>query len=262
MLWITLIIILIIVIWGGITNWKFINKNIQYFSNKHTINNVFNKVYVINLDREPKKLSIINNQLKKYDIKYSRFKAIDGKNVIDNYDLPEHSWNFENPGALGCLLSHREVIKDALLQNYDRILVLEDDCLFTHDFTNHFNTKYNSILEFNPNWKLLYFGCSHQFGWPNEIEYHENFYLPKEGYATFAIGIDKTIMKDILKFSDDFQNPIVDIFVNHFQKNNSCLAFYPHIIQQNISFISNITEISQNLEEYLEENKVKLKDFL
>ena len=138
MIWIFLIIVLIIVIWGSITHWKFINKTKQYFNPKHTINNVFDKVYIINLDDQPENLKNMDNQLKKYNIKYSRFKAIVGQDVFDTYKPSKDSWNYEHPGALGCLLSHKGIIEDAVKNNYNKILILEDDCLFRKDFNEFF----------------------------------------------------------------------------------------------------------------------------
>ena len=67
MIWIFLIVVLIIVIWGSVTRWKFIDKTKQYFITKHTINNVFDKVYVINLDDQPENLKKMAKKLKKYN---------------------------------------------------------------------------------------------------------------------------------------------------------------------------------------------------
>ena len=196
MLWIYLIIILIVVIWGGVTRWKFVNKNKQYFKDNYTINNVFDMVYVINLDKQPENLKDMDNKLKQNNIKYQRFKAIDGHKVIDQYNLPEDAFTYELPGVLGCLLSHRTVMEDALENDYNKILILEDDCIFKKDFKRHFNNQYNSIIQFDPNWKVLYFGTSQQYGWPDDIKYYKDFYIPKKGYSTFAYGLDKSIIKE------------------------------------------------------------------
>ena len=262
MLWIYLIVILIIVIWGGVTNWKFISNGRQYYNSKYTINNVFDKVYVINLDSQPENLKNIDKQLKKYNIKYSRFKAINGKDVFDQYNLSKDSWNNDHPGALGCLLSHKTIIKDALDNNYNKILILEDDCLLHKNFNNIFNQKYESLINYHPEWKILYFGNSHQYGWPFSIKYYDNFYFTKEGYSTFAYGLDKSMFEDLLKSLENIDDPIDDSLVNNYQENNLCITFYPHIIQQDIAQESTTTGISWNLKDYFEDNRVKLENFI
>jgi len=262
MIWIYLIVVLIIVIWGSITNWKFISKSRQYYKSKHTINNVFDMVYVINLDNQPENLEKIDKQLKKYNIKYSRFKAVVGQDVFDTYKPSEDSWNNGHPGALGCLLSHKSIIKDALDNNYNKILILEDDCLLRKDFNDIFDHKYGSLINYFPDWKILYFGNSHQWGWPFSIKYYDNFYITKGGYATFAYGLDKSIFKDLLKSLENLDEPIDNTLVNNYQEDDLCVTFFPHIIQQDIRKESNTSGLSWDLKDYFENNQVKIEDFI
>jgi len=262
MIWLFLIITLIIVIWGSITHWKFINNNKQYFNSKHTINNVFDKVYVINLDDQPENLKNMDDQLKKYNIKYSRFKAIVGQDVFDTYKPSEGSWNYEHPGALGCSLSHKGVIEDAVRNNYNKILILEDDCLFRKDFNKFFNKKYQSVINHFPDWKILYFGNSQYLGWPENIKYYDDFYLTKMGHSTFAYGLDKSVFKELLDLLENIDDPIDDILIKEYQEKDLCITILPHIIQQNIEQVSKTSGFSWPLDAYLDDNKVKMEDFV
>jgi len=82
------------------------------------INEFFDKVVVINLDRRTDRMEKLVPQLKELGIKYERFSAVDAKEL----DI--------DPIVAG-LKSHLQVIKDNLGK---KILVLEDDAYFVEDF--------------------------------------------------------------------------------------------------------------------------------
>lgn len=120
-------------------------------------------IYLINLDRRPDRLEAAMAELAKYDLYPRRFSAIEGKqsdlNTLLELGLPykrnmlSHRWattplkngtieftfldsSAENKsifsewmtiGALGCALSHLNVLKEAYEAGYETIWVLEDD---------------------------------------------------------------------------------------------------------------------------------------
>jgi glycosyl transferase family 25 len=81
--------------------------------------------FYINLQSRPDRKQHVENQLKNIGIHAERFNAIKLKN-----------------GALGCSMSHLKLIETAKENNWEHILIVEDDILFTDPslFVNQFNT--------------------------------------------------------------------------------------------------------------------------
>lgn len=94
------------------------------------VNEFFDKVVVINLDRRTDRMEQLVPQLEKLGIQYERHSAIDGKELGIS------------PIIAGTM-SHVEVLKN----NRDsKILVLEDDAQFVDDF----NEKFEEVMQTLP----------------------------------------------------------------------------------------------------------------
>ena len=76
----------------------------------------FVKVRCINLKSDKSRWKTSVEQFEKYGVKCERFEAIRNKS-----------------GWAGSTLSHRKVVQEAKNQGFDRVLILEDDFLFTKD---------------------------------------------------------------------------------------------------------------------------------
>lgn len=103
------------------------------------VNEYFDRVVVINLDRRPDRMEILGPQLDELEIQYERFSAIDGK---ERGISP----------VLAGKLSHVEVLEG---QNGQKVLILEDDA----HFVDGFNEKFSRVIETLPyNWDIFYLG--------------------------------------------------------------------------------------------------------
>lgn len=71
---------------------------------------------------------------------------------------PSHQGNFPSLGARGCFLSHLGVLKAAKAQNFQNVLLLEDDATFTKGLIQN-QTRLLDELETTP-WDFVYFGHS------------------------------------------------------------------------------------------------------
>jgi len=104
------------------------------------INDYFDKVVVINLDRRTDRMEKLDAQLKELGIEYERFSAIDGKAIG------------MSPIEAG-KISHLEAIKEL---NGQKVLILEDDAYFV----NGFQEKFTEVMELLPyNWDVFYLGA-------------------------------------------------------------------------------------------------------
>ena len=196
-------------------------------------NNVFDKIYLLNLKADTKKLNVMKKKLGMYNIKYDIFEAIDGKS-ISNVPLLRYG----NRGAVGTKQSQLAIVKDAIYRNYKKILILEDDIIFHKNFDENFNRQYENVLKVNPRWDLLYLGCSfkHKFQMPKD----QNFFISAKGaYGNFAVGIDSRVFSDILMSAKD-RRPIDDIFVEDIQrrKDRSSVVLIPMLITADIRKVS------------------------
>ncbi|MCK9417274.1 glycosyltransferase, partial [Candidatus Dojkabacteria bacterium] len=131
------------------------------------INDYFDHIYCLNLDKRQDKWLIMKKKFDKLNIKAYRFSAIDGETLSD--DIVK-KYNNLSKGAIGCMLSYYEIINDAKYNGYKKILIFEDDVLFDNKFNINFSNKIQNIK----NWKMLHLGAS-QYNW-NNIKYIDNFY--------------------------------------------------------------------------------------
>lgn len=129
------------------------------------------KTYIINLERRPDRLLSAMKQLDKTHIDYRIFPAIDGKTLgITGIEI-------NNPGLIGCYLSHFFIFQEAVMNNYKRIAIFEDDIIIHDNFTEKMT---NIMREIPSKWEILYMG----------------YYERNPGYKT-KINEDIVIQRDI-----------------------------------------------------------------
>ena len=100
----------------------------------------------------------VHDILSHYKINYKR---ISGVYLKDTYtDVINNKTKTSSLGHLGCILSHVKCCQDAIDNNYNRILVLEDDITFVEDHINNINFKelYKEIQ--TTDWDLFYLGAT------------------------------------------------------------------------------------------------------
>ncbi len=111
-------------------------------------------VYYINLDKRKDRNEHVINQLKKAaitDNKITRYTAIDGDTYSfsdEELDLFKKADFMHTPSSkkmMGNQLSHFSIFKDMLKNNYDKVLILQDDVVLRENFIEQFNNVSNSI---------------------------------------------------------------------------------------------------------------------
>jgi len=132
------------------------------------LNDFFDRIFVINLERRPDRLSSFKDLADKIGFEYDVFPAVDGKNLNRN-ELVEgrelkiesnhlySSFNDYFLGQLGCILSHIRLLKYCRDNNIKNVLILEDDVNFSDDFQSRFD---NFIFNFKEEWNMIYFSGS------------------------------------------------------------------------------------------------------
>jgi GR25 family glycosyltransferase involved in LPS biosynthesis len=96
---------------------------------KSELSETFDHVVVVNLTRRPERIERFWTLLGDWPFKKpKRFEAVDGQAV----GTPA-GWD-KGPGAWGCLLSHRQILNQAIRDGVRSLLVLEDDAFPVENF--------------------------------------------------------------------------------------------------------------------------------
>jgi len=144
---------------------------------------VFDAVYVVNLnrrlDRWQKFLAQVPTDWPFVDP--IRVPACDGHNV------PHPDWWRAGGGAWGCYRSHLRLLEDALNNDTQSILLLEDDALFPDGFTE----RVTQFFEYLPaNWGMIYLGGQHLFAKQQPpVRINEYVYQPYNVNRTHAFAV-------------------------------------------------------------------------
>ena len=128
------------------------------------LNSYFSHIYLVTIERAKDRHLIIEKELS--GLKYELFFGADFKNFsietlketgIYNEDLAKRNHRYSKPikgGMLGCSLSHRMIYEDIIENNYEKVLILEDDVIIEQFSFNNFKAAINELPK---NWELLYF---------------------------------------------------------------------------------------------------------
>lgn len=140
------------------------------------LNEIFDRIVVINLDSRPDRLEAFDEQAKKFGIKYERFPAV----IANPPSLPP-TW--------ACKESHKRVIKKALQDKVKRLFVFEDDALFDAKFDTKFVQFYKELPE---DWDMLYLGAWHLSSKP----YKKGIVQMVKSYSAHAYGINEHYLQE------------------------------------------------------------------
>lgn len=208
------------------------------------LNTIFDNIYLINLDCRKDRLNKMNILLKKYNIQYERFNAINGKHkIIYNYWYNKlktiKNYKIKSPGAFGYLLTIYYILIDALKKKYSQILILDDDLIFLKEFDIELNK-----IKFPNKWKLIYFGACHQNHTFKDIK--KNIMNVEEFKKIFGngnidgshmIGIHKDIIHELIILCKNTiypfdSGPLKEIYSSY---SKECFIIYPYLSIQDTS---------------------------
>lgn len=161
------------------------------------LNDFFEHIYCINLDRRPDRWEACQEEFDRIGIEVERVSATDGEAAFKS----NATWIDELgllPGEYGVLESNSSVLFDAREKGYNSILILEDDIQFSETFNKDWD---NWCSEIPDNWEMLYLG-GNLVGWqPSPIAKHVH---KGEGiFAVHALGLRGAALNGIGLFPKD-----------------------------------------------------------
>lgn len=186
----------------------------------------FSKTYCINLKKRVDRLENFIREVKKYDLgEFEVFEAIDGVTLDLHPTLLK--------GEVGIIHSVIEILENATKNNYDSILIIEDDCTFNDNIKN-----IDLYFELLPdNWDMVYFGGNHnthEGTKPPEI-INEKIIKLHRTFAAHCIGIKNHMFKIILTELKKFLYQL-DVVYQKLQLTHNIYCFNPLVASQKPGF--------------------------
>jgi GR25 family glycosyltransferase involved in LPS biosynthesis len=203
-----------------------------------TIENYFDKIYIINLKRSPERRNNMISQMKKYNITNFIFlPTIDGKYLDKNKLKENNEWAYPgnklcnntcscggkghnlSAGQISLHINHYNIWQDMVKNNYKKCLILEDDCIFTEYFEN----LENDIKFIPENWELLYLGHSQKIRSFNTKEKNIKFKKLIRGVnETHIYGVSLEGVRILIEHTYPIR-AAVDGYLTQFMINNRVL---------------------------------------
>ena len=189
---------------------------------------LFDKIYCINLD----------SRSDRWEECLDEFKKIGIENDVERVSAFQMT-----PGIAGCTKSHLECIKLAKLNNYNSVLILEDDVTFTDNFTEIYNAGVNQLLDKSIKYDMLYFSAN-LYGDGNYL-IDDNLAKISSAKAGHAYIVNSSVYDIIINAFSDIQwnaphnwhhgNPNrmnMDTWYKNIQQLGNVYGIYPSLAEQ------------------------------
>jgi GR25 family glycosyltransferase involved in LPS biosynthesis len=200
-------------------------------NNEKFINNVIEKIYIINLETCKIRRNYITLLMKKYQINYELIIVPQ----IDD-DIYRGMENSMTRGEYGCYLSHLYCFFDSIINNYNNIIIFEDDIILHKRFHKMFEEVFTETK-----FDILFLGLADfDFSRLNKSFINKNHYIPNDKsrkmLATYSIFYTQFAIKKIFRFKLK-QPSYFDKYLIDWKKevNKSMAICYPNLTQQDLS---------------------------
>lgn len=149
---------------------------------KLTPNDVFDAIYVINLHDKAERWRKVQAQLAKWDVKATRFIAVDGRSPTQEGALKKlkdfeakYGYAFKHKvrrrtiqprevsAAASLTIGTLLILKEVVAKRWDRVLILEDDVVLDKNFGRLFDQHARAVAKL-PGYDKWYLGCGGMCG--------------------------------------------------------------------------------------------------
>lgn len=170
----------------------------------------------INLARRPDRWTRVQAQFRQHQIEVSRWNAVDGAAV----QVPPQ-WRYSS-GAYGCTVSHLDAVRHARTNNYESLIIFEDDV----ELHSKFRVLFSEFMAQLPaRWDGLYFGGIHR----SDPEFlAENVVRLRETNSTYAYILRNQVFDAFIALNEKLQSP-VDETMKVLQAEFNFYCFLPHL---------------------------------
>jgi glycosyltransferase involved in cell wall biosynthesis len=241
---------------------------------RDSIDNRIDKIYVINLKKDTVKKDVFIKNNSHTNLNFTFVEGVYGKtdnkcnDIFNEYMSKDIGYNgcsksekiskrkmVKNLAVVGLLQSYYNVIQDAINNNYQKIIIFEDDVILHKDFSKILLDNLNRIKKYN----LIRLGTTcHTINHKNNIYKVRNPYyrtIPTDG--SFAIIYDRKvfvpIINKILQYNQPYDNILREL------NFSSDYTIYPFIAIAELCVSDNMG--ARNLLEYSKILKWDLDNF-
>lgn len=215
------------------------------------LGNVFNKLfgiaYIKNLATSVERRAFIIEQCNSIELEYKIVPAINGRDLHDSSFTIQHGPFIltypASAGFIGNQITSCQILNEAIEQNLDNFIMLDDDCVFNHAV----NISEKSLIELEENlpsdWDVIILGdIGGKIVTSESILYHKCS-AHREAAGSHGIAISKRVfteMQELLAgrqwLGDGVIGRLIDIGKNVYK-------IYPSLCIQDRSLFSDINQL-------------------
>ena len=200
------------------------------------INDLVDKVFVINTKEAVDRMGEISDQLNKLDISYERIESVPIEGLSTDRDLPDffidktdkelEGWNVY---AKSLQETTKNILKRSLEEGYEKILILEDDANFNMDRYSSGVSNIKNFMDQNNSWDFLNLNylCVSRFSF---TPYNGIFWMKNGCLCCQAYIIHKNVMEEYLNELNRLNFTIDDIAMRLHMKRRRSFCVNPKII--------------------------------
>lgn len=140
---------------------KVLLENIEINMYNTTLDKSILQSVIINLDKQKEKYENMTKNLNLFNIPYTRFNAILGTDIYDNFKASgkiKNNGYTLRPHQVGIWQSHYKIWQYMIFNNIERLLIFEDDCSFVNDFKDMYHKTLEMVKD--KEYDILFLGYS------------------------------------------------------------------------------------------------------
>lgn len=199
-------------------------------------------ILYINLDRAIDRKNKMEDILVNNNLNFTRIPAIDGS-ALNKVELKKMcNYRKISNNEVACALSHLKAIQYALDNNYENVLIFEDDCSF--EYLEYKKETLKELMKTNNEWEIIQLGLITDENTSNYLIklFEENNFIKSSYYYLGAVAYvinKKGMMKIINNFLKTKNISIADEYI--YKLTNTYLTI-PYFTQYSNVFKSDIRE--------------------
>ena len=186
-----------------------------------------------------------------YSIKCEFIEAIYG--IEEPYNTEWKNKKLKTCGVYGYSKSMIKIFEDAKKNNYNKILVCDDDIILIKNFLVEFDKAVKSVPY---SWKILFFGLSGPWSFNvNTFLYYYNFEKNYTSHliscdGSFCVAYDKGIFDKIIEITNLFELPFDTQLIKYLNENLNIekYAFYPQLVIADTTKESSIVNYQEEMD--------------
>ena len=224
--------------------------------NQKSLHGHFDEVYLVNMPQDLNKRVGALAHLKEHGIAPLLWSATSGyqqpwleeyrsyqkRNIgnlfhseFNEVERERGSLFIDSPGVWGYIRTYERILRHALEQKLERVLIFEDDVVLSR----HFARRCKAVLDqVGSQWKVLHLGAS-QYDWSEVTPTHskkeeQGWYSPAifQTCGSFAMGLHASIYEELLGYLEKMDSPFDQVPLGLLYQNHPqhCFVAYPNLV--------------------------------